>query len=43
MGLSYGSFAPLYPAFGIAMITVTVNLLIDWYLKETGISLPEEM
>lgn len=43
MGLSCGSFAPLYPAFGIAMITVTVNLLIDWYLKETGISLPEEM
>jgi len=43
MGLSYGTFAPLYPALGIAVITVTVNLLVDWYLRYTGVSLPDEL
>jgi len=42
MGLTYGTWAPLYPAFGIALITVTVNLLVDWYLRETGAKLPGE-
>jgi peptide/nickel transport system permease protein len=42
-GLLYGSFAPLYPALGIASITITINLLVDWYLQQIGASLPEEM
>ncbi len=42
-GLLYGSFAPLYPALGIASITITINLLVDWYLQQIGVSLPEEM
>ena len=42
-GLIYGSFAPLYPAMGIALITVSINLLVDWYLSVIGASLPEEL
>ena len=42
-GLVYGSFAPLYPALGIAAITVSINLLVDWYLSVIGASLPEEL
>ena len=42
-GLLYGSFAPLYPALGISSITITINLLVDWYLQQIGVSLPEEM
>ena len=42
-GMLYGSFAPLYPALGIASITITINLLVDWYLQLIGASLPEEM
>lgn len=42
-GMLYGSFAPLYPALGIATITITINLLVDWYLQQIGASLPEEM
>ena len=42
-GLIYGSFAPLYPALGIAAITISMNLLVDWYLQTIGASLPEEL
>ncbi len=42
-GLLYGSFSPLYPALAIAMVTVSTNILVDWYLKSTGASLPEEL
>lgn len=42
-GLLYGSFSPLYPALAIAMVTVSTNILVDWYLKSTEASLPEEL
>lgn len=42
-GLLYGSFSPLYPALAIAMVTVSTNILVDWYLKSTDASLPEEL
>jgi peptide/nickel transport system permease protein len=42
-GLLYGSFSPLYPALAIALVTVSVNMLVDWYLKSTDASLPEEL
>jgi len=42
-GLLYGSFSPLYPALAIAMVTVSTNILVDWYLKSTGANLPEEL
>jgi peptide/nickel transport system permease protein len=40
---------PLYmvilmaPAICIAIVTVSVNMLVDWFLKSTGASLPEEL
>ena len=42
-GLLYGSFSPLYPALAIAMVTVSTNIRVDWYLKSTGANLPEEL
>jgi peptide/nickel transport system permease protein len=32
-GIVYGILAPLYPAFGIATLTVGVNLVVDWLLS----------
>jgi peptide/nickel transport system permease protein len=31
--INFGLFAPLYPAFAIAMLTVGVNLVVDWLLS----------
>jgi peptide/nickel transport system permease protein len=42
-GLLYGSFAPLYPALCIAVVTVSVNMLIDWFFQSGSASLPEEL
>lgn len=42
-GLLYGSYAPIFPALGIAAITLSVNLLVDWYLKVTDAVLPDEL
>lgn len=42
-GLLYGSYAPIYPALVIAMVTVSVNLLVDWYLRTNDSALPEEL
>lgn len=41
--LLYGTFSPLYPAICIALVTVSVNMLVDWYLKSTDAILPEEL
>jgi peptide/nickel transport system permease protein len=32
-GIVYGIYAPLYPAFAIATLTVGVNLVVDWLLS----------
>jgi len=42
-GLLYETYTPLYPALCIAMVTLSVNLLVDWYLKTTDAVLPEEL
>lgn len=42
-GLLYGSYAPIYPALCIAVVTVSVNLLVDWYLKTMDAALPSEL
>jgi peptide/nickel transport system permease protein len=42
-GLLYGTYTPLYPALCIAAVTLSVNMLVDWFLKTTGASLPEEL
>ena len=42
-GLLYLSYAPIYPALCIAMVTISVNMLVDWFLKTTDAALPEEL
>jgi len=42
-GLLYETWTPLYPALCIAVVTLSVNLLVDWYLKTTDAELPEEL
>ena len=42
-GLLYGSFAPLYSAICIAAVTISVNTCVDWLMKSTSASLPEEL
>ena len=42
-GLLYGSYAPIYPALCIALVTVSVNLLVDWFLKTMDTALPSEL
>ncbi len=42
-GLLYETYTPLYPALCIAIVTLSVNLLVDWYLKTTDAALPEEL
>lgn len=41
--LLFGRFTPLYPAICIAVVTISVNMLIDWFLKSTDADLPEEL
>ena len=42
-GLLYGTFSPIYPALCIAAITVSINLLVDWYLRRNDASSPEDL
>lgn len=42
-GLLYGSFAPLWPALAIAIVTISVNLVIDSLFQGGGVNLPEEL
>ena len=41
-GLLFGSFAPLYPALVIALITISINIFVDWYLQQLDSDLPNE-
>ncbi|MGI9303391.1 MAG: ABC transporter permease [Gammaproteobacteria bacterium] len=42
-GLLYRSYAPIFPALCIAMVTISVNMLVDWFLETTHAALPEEL
>jgi peptide/nickel transport system permease protein len=42
-GLLYGSPAPLIPAAAIGVITVGINLLVDWLIRGTGQGISKEM
>lgn len=42
-GLLYESYTPLYPAVCIAIVTLSVNLLVDWFLKTIDAALPDEL
>ena len=41
-GLLFGSFAPLYPALIISLITISMNIFVDWYLQQLDSALPHE-
>ena len=34
--ITYGNPAPLYPAFAIALLTVGINFVVDWFLHKTS-------
>ena len=34
--ITYGSFTPLFPAGAIALLTVAVNFVVDWFLHKTS-------
>lgn len=40
-GLLYYSPAPILPALIIACVTISVNLIVDWFLKRNDAALPE--
>jgi len=40
--INFGQFAPLYPAAAIALLTIGVNLVVDWLLLRNNLSLGEE-
>lgn len=41
-GLLFGSYAPLYPALLISLITISINIFVDWYLQQLDTALPSE-
>lgn len=41
--LLYGEYTNLYPAFGIAAIAVSMNVLVDWLLQRSSAKLPDEI
>ena len=42
-GLYYGAWAALLPAAAISVITVGINLIVDWLGAQTGKQIPEEI
>jgi peptide/nickel transport system permease protein len=40
--INFGQLAPLYPAAAIALLTIGVNLVVDWLLVRNNLSLGEE-
>ena len=41
-GVLYGSTAPLFPAIAIASITISVNMVVDWYIKASSAHVPDQ-
>ncbi|KAA8998994.1 ABC transporter permease [Affinibrenneria salicis] len=40
--INFGQLAPLYPAAAIALLTIGVNLVVDWLLARNNLSLGDE-
>lgn len=34
--ISYGDITPVIPAAAIALLTVAINFVVDWFLHETS-------
>lgn len=41
--ITYGIFIPLIPAAAIAQLTVAINVVVDWFLRESAGRVPEEI
>jgi peptide/nickel transport system permease protein len=41
--ITYGIFIPLIPAVAIAQLTVAINIVVDWFLRESAGRVPEEI
>lgn len=39
----YGEYTTLYPAFGIALIAISMNVFVDWLLQRSSAKLPDEI
>lgn len=39
----YGEYTTLYPAIGIALIAVSMNVFVDWLLQRSSAKLPDEI
>ena len=39
----YGEYTTLYPAFGIALIAISMNVFVDWLLQRSSAKLPDEL
>jgi peptide/nickel transport system permease protein len=39
----YGEYTTLYPAIGIALIAISMNVFVDWLLQRSSAKLPDEI
>lgn len=39
----YGEYTTLYPALGIALIAISMNVFVDWLLQRSSAKLPGEI
>ncbi|MDE2791422.1 MAG: ABC transporter permease [Paracoccaceae bacterium] len=39
----YGEYTTLYPAIGIALIAISMNVFVDWLLQRSSAELPDEI
>ncbi|MEX0301302.1 MAG: ABC transporter permease [Leisingera sp.] len=39
----WGEYTTLYPAFGIALIAISMNVFVDWLLQRSSAKLPDEI
>ena len=39
----YGEYTTIYPALGIAAITISMNVFVDWMLQRSSAKLPDEI
>ena len=39
----YGEYTTLYPAVGIALIAISMNVFVDWLLQRSSAKLPDEI
>jgi peptide/nickel transport system permease protein len=41
--ISFGIYTPLFPAAAIGQLTISINLVVDWFLQRSSVRVPEEL